>query len=167
MQDVIIVCEDSFGLDVKCIIDAINDEQLTSGRDALYSIKGYITPNGCEFRTSLMEYLGRIEADADYRNDKFVMGIRNPQHKYKAACMMEKGNALFIPIRAPWVMDLPHAKYAKGCIIAAFCMKENAEIGEYVTLFHSMLGATKIGKYSTAMGYSNLTTAEIGERVYI
>ena len=167
MQEVIIVCEDSFGLDVKCIIDAINDEQITKGRDAAYSVKGYITPAGCQYRTGLMKYLGCIDTGTDYHNDRFVMGIRNPQHKFEAASIMEKGNASFVPIRAPWVMDMPGTKYGKGCVIAAFVIKENAEIDEYVTLFHSMLGSTKIGKYSTAMGYSNLTTGDIGERVYI
>ena len=167
MQEVIIVCEDSFGLDVKYVIDAINDEQRMNGWEILYTIKGYITPQGCEYRTGLLEYLGSVEPGADYRNEIYVMGIRNPQHKCEVARIMESGNASFTAIRAPWVMDMPEFEYPKGCVIAAFCVKENAEIGEYVTLFNSMLGATKIGKYSSAMSYSNLTTAEIGERVYI
>lgn len=168
MKDLVIVCEDSFGLDVKWIAQEMNAIENQISGQSFYNIKGFIVPNRCSYRTDSMTFLGTIEEKACEPNEVYAMGIVEPCHKVQCVAELKEKGACFVVLRAPWVSVMPTMKYGEGSIIAAHSIKETAKIGNFVTLVQTMLDdGTVVGDYSSVMAYSNLTTSELGEGVYV
>ena len=168
MEDLVIVCEDSFGLDVMLIAQRMNEFWVSEYQYQPFAIKGYIVPEHCTYRTEIMPFLGTIETKKREKNEVYAMGIVNPSHKAVYVRILKSIGARFALLWAPWVLAPLTMKFGEGCIIAAHSIKETAKIGNFVTLFHSMLddGAI-VGDYSSVMAYTNLTTSELEEEVYI
>lgn len=170
MKDLIIACENSFGLDVKRIILAINLHWEKCGWGTPYRIKGYIGKNNLSdnLKNLMSPYLGNIEEWTPAKDEYFVMGIIEPHSKKKAVEWMKARGAQFETLWAPWVMVHTDFKFPEGCIIAAQSIMDSAQIGCFVTLYHSMVGFDAIvGDYSSVMVYANITTSHIGECVLI
>ncbi len=170
MKDLIIACEDSFGLDVKRIILAINSYWEKSGWGTPYRIKGYIGKNNLSdnLKNLMSPYLGNIEEWTPAKDEYFVMGIVEPHNKKHAVEWMKAKGAQFETLRAPWVLAHLDFKFPEGCIIAAQSVMDSAQIGSFVTLYHSMVGFDAIvGDYSSVMVYANITTSHLGECVLI
>ncbi len=169
MKDLVIVCEDSFGLDVKMIAEGMDAYYVKNNRGHLFDIIGFICPENVkeklQFKT--LPFLSTIEDYQVSDNMVFAMGIVDPGRKEKYIRLLKEKNAEFVTLWAPWVLAPLTMKFKEGCIIAAHSIKENAEIGEFVTMFHSMAGGAKVGSFSSIMSYANVTTADIGEGVYI
>ena len=166
MRNYIIVCEDLFGLNVKRIIGEANAYWNRQGQPDRYRILGYITPDGKPLSIRSMSFLGGMKDCSSMSDAEFVMGIVNPQHKEEAVMYMKEQGARFATIRAPWILIPPKMQLPEGAIVAAITIKEYAEIGKFVILYYSMLGAAHVGDYSSIMAYTNLTTAKLGKRVY-
>ncbi len=169
MKDLVIVCEDSFGLDVKMIVDAVNLHKSNNGEEKSYNIIGYICPADVSdrLRFTAMPFLSTIEDYLIPDGIEFVMGIVKPDRKEKYVRFLKTRNAKFTGLLAPWILGPKPESFGEGSIIAARNIKVKAEIGAFVTLFYTMTDSAKIGDYSSIMAYSNLTLSEIGERVYI
>lgn len=169
MKDIIIACEDSFGLDVKNIVLVINNHWEKNGWGTPYRIKGYIGNNISDnLKNLLSPYLGSIEEWSPAEDEYFAMGIIEPHSKKNAIEKMKAKGAQFETLWAPWVMAHLDFKFPEGCIVAAQSIMDSARIGNFVTLYHSMVGFDAIvGDYSSVMAYANITTSQVGNCVLI
>ena len=170
MKDIIIVCDSSFGLDVKRIILAINDYWKMHNWGIPYRIKGFIGRDDIsnDLKQSLSPYLGNEENWNPTANEVFAMGIVDPHRKKETVIKMKEKGAMFETLWAPWVMAHLDFEFPEGCIIAAQSIMDSARIGRFVTLFHSMVGFDAVVEdFSSIMAYANITTAHIGECAYI
>ncbi len=168
MKELIIVADDSFGLDIKKIILSINEYWEAQKWGIPYHIKGYILPRNSELCHSLHPVLGCIEDWIPGEQEYYVMGIVNPQRKQKAVIRLKDKGAVFETLWAPWVMAHLDMKFPEGCIIAAQSIMDSARIGKFVTLFHSMVAFDAVVEdYASVMAYANITTAHIGEGAFI
>lgn len=166
--NVIIVCEDSYGLNVYTIIEAINAAALTRGT-LKYNVIGFLNDNidtmsKFELPAPLLGAVSgwdcRVEAT-------YVLAIRIPEHKRCAAETLKAKGAVFETIIAPWVQKSPVFKHGEGCIIANYNFKYKSKFGNFVIMDTCMCESVEIGDYSTLCPFVNITTATIGERVYI
>ena len=165
MKDLIIVCEDMFGMDVRMIVETYN-----RFNEPLYRFKGFIGPEDMpmEYRERLTPFLGTVEQWQPDPDECYAMGIVEPARKEKYVVSMKENGARFVTVRAPWGSIPDDMQFGEGCIIAAYSILTSAQIGNFVTLFDSMVGYDAVvGDYASIMGYSNITTAHIEEGAYI
>ena len=169
MVDLIIVCEDSFGMDVRMIAEAINDHLAAIGQEKAFRITGYLCPKGVALKqnSDRLPILGTIEEWTPKPNERFAMGIVSPGSKELAAVSLKNRGAQFVALWAPWVLAPPTVQFGEGSIIAAYSIGADAQIGKFVTLYNSMVANSVIGEYSSVMAYSNTTSAEIGKKTYV
>ncbi len=170
MKDIVIVCEDSFGLDVKMIILKINAYWEEQKWGTPYRIKDFLKfrPMDEDLTRLMTPDLGYMEDWDPMPEERFAMGIVNPQHKKQAAGLMKEKGAVFETLWAPWVIASLDFQFPEGCIIAAQSVMDSAKIGRFATLFHSMIGFDAIvGDYSSIMAFANITTSHIGECAFI
>lgn len=164
MHDVIIICEDSFWKDIYFIIECINKKCLK------YNVIGLICNEsnfGMIETTERIPLLGTINSWNPISDEYYVMGIRNPYNKeYAAKTMMSKGCA-FCTLVAPWMIKHGDIQYGEGCILAGYSIKPMARIGNFVTLYGTMLDVPQIDDFCTLEVFSNVTNAKIKKRVYI
>ncbi|MBQ3157481.1 MAG: hypothetical protein IJB81_11295 [Clostridia bacterium] len=163
MLDIIIVCEDAFGLEVYWLTQEINKVQ------PIYHVKGFLSDRKDPFGgiPAPAPILGTIEEWKPYDAEKYVMGIRNPAEKKRVATLFKARNARFATLYAPWALMLGDFSAGEGCIIANTNAKPNARFGDFVTMDMLMAESVNIGSYSTLEAFSNITSATIGEGVYV
>ena len=164
-KNVIIVCDDIYGLDVCSIINAINNNQTSS-----YHIIGVISDQKQPFGNiqSNLAILGTIQDwDPGSVNASYVMGIRNPKRKEFAANLLKKRGAKFETLIAPWVLLPSEFLVGEGCILANYNCKYMSKFGDFVTLDAVMCESVEIGDFSTLCPFVNITSAKIGKRVYV
>ena len=167
MKELIIIADDSFGLDIKKIILSINEYWQGQNWGTPYHLKGYITPQDSQAGIG-SPVLGHIEDWVPDEEAYLVMGIVNPQRKKQAVTLLKDRGAVFETLWAPWTMAHLDMKFPEGCIIAAQSIMDSARIGKFVTLFHSMVAFDAVvGDYASVMAYANITTAHIGEGALI
>ena len=169
MEELIIVCNSSFGLDIHFIVDQINEERIKNGLEAAYLIKGYLLPNsvdGLQIDNSTL-ILGTIEEWIPGEGEVYAMGITEPSIKENYVAVLKTKGARFVTLCAPWVLVPPEVTYGEGCIIAAHSIKKNAVIKNYVTLFYAMLANAEIGDFTSIMAFSNVTNASICKGCYL
>lgn len=170
MKNLVIVCDSAFGLDVKKIA-LLSSKFWKEHYDCdIYTIKGFIGADtvGKPLQDLLIPYMGPIDEYSPVQNDYFVMAIVDPVKKKETVKRLKAKGAIFETLWAPWVMAHLDSTFPEGCIIAAQSVMDSARIGKFVTLFHSMVGFdADVGDYSSVMAYANITSAHIGECVYI
>ncbi len=168
MKNVIIVCEDTYGLDVYLMIRDIN-ERTPATSVAPYQPLGFIsdTPNPFGKVKPPYPVLGTVEDWVVEEGVYFVMAIRDPLRKEKAVLCLKSKGARFVTIIDPWVPLPPDCKVGEGCIIACYVCKDGSRFGDFVTLDTVMCEAVEIGDYSTLCPFANITNAPIGKRVFV
>lgn len=165
-KKIVIVCEDTYGLDVYAMIDAIN-QSVNSERK--YSVVGFVSDIQNIFNDIEMPapFLGTIKSWQVQKNISCIVAIRNPSNKKMAVeCIKEKGG-VFETIIAPWTILPQRFEHGEGCIIASYSFKNYAKFGDFVILDSSICESVEIGDYSTLCAFSNTTSAKIGRRVYV
>ena len=162
---IIIVCEDTYGLDVLAIVEAINH---SNGLNR-YSVLGFICDNIKAFDDmDLPVYLlGKISEWVCSGKERYVMAIRNPLHKQKAAELLKRKGAVFETLIAPWVHTPPEFTAGEGCIIGNYLFKNKSVFGKFVIMDNIICESVEIGDYSTLCPFVNITSSNIGQRVYI
>ena len=168
MTELIIVCEDLFGLEVLSLIEHINQKSNEKGRGAVYKIKGYISDVDNPFGklSCSIERLGTISGNYAFDNEKCVMAICNPQSKQRAVETLKVRGAEFQTIVTPWT-NAPLLQIGEGSIISAYTIKDGIKIGKFVTIIGSMLSNHVIGDYSTVLRFANVAGDEVGKGTYI
>ncbi len=169
MKKLIIICDSNFALDVKLIVDSIQEYWQEQNWKLPYTFHGYVCADYAKLKLNdkVLPILGTAEEWSPQQDETFAMAIVDPtKKKYYVELLKEKG-AHFEVLWAPWVLAPLTMKFEEGCIIAAHSIKEGAKIGPFVTMFHCMLGAATIGEYSSIMAFSNITTATLGSQIYV
>ena len=168
MKELIIVAENAFGLDIIKLIWAINEYWEGQKWGVPYHIRGFIVPKVCQLDWCSHPVIGFIEDWIPTERECLVMGIVNPQRKKQAVTMLKDRGAVFETLWAPWVMAHLDLQFPEGCIIAAQSIMDSAQIGKFVTLFHSMVGFDAVVEdYASVMAFANITTAHVEEQAYI
>ena len=170
MYDLVVVCEDMFGLDVLAITKFILDDCKRKGTEPEFRVKGVICPEQMRHPVDSVRhaYLGTLEDCRPSPEERYVLGIKYPDHKKMAADELRSRGAQFTSLWAPWVLgSKDELSFGEGCIIAAHSIKEDAVVGSFVTIFNSMVSDGCIGDYSTLMTYANVTNARIGREVLV
>ena len=167
MKDVVIVCDDLFGLEVYSILEEINKTRAAKGQEALYNILGYISFCESPFGSvkHSIERLGGIEDRTPSNGESYVMAVTSPALKKRIAGIMEPKGCRFETVIAPWTRRKAD-EVGEGTLLAAFSVKSGLKIGRFVTAVESMLIARPIGDYSTIMRFANIT-GNIGTGSYI
>lgn len=168
MQDLIIVCEDIFGLNVLSIVDAINSTAVKKGLPPIYRIKGFLlTKEGCPFPGHpTIPTLGTVDEWTPSKEERFAMGAQDPSSKEASAKLLKDKDASFVTLKAPWVL-FPEMVFGEGCVIATQSIVPGAVIRDFVTLFYPMVAEVVIDDYSTLLAYCNATNAHIGKRCFL
>ena len=168
MKNVVIICDDLFGIEVFSILQAINKYNAKAGKEPEYKVVGYVCDNGKLFEENdvLLPYLGKIEDREPVSPESYIMAILEPCRKEQIALLFHDKGAVFEIVFAPWVICPAAVKCGEGCIIAARSIKSDIIIGRFVTLIETMVSGHLFGDYSTALRYSNIT-GNVESRVYI
>ncbi len=164
MKKIVIICEDSFGLDIKMLIQRINAFREEQGQDAPYRIVGFLRyqPVDEELSHLLTPDLGSVEEWVPGSDECYAMGIVDPLHKKRAVELLKAKGAVFETLRAPWVIASLDFQFPEGCIAAAQSVMNSARIGSFATLFHTMIGFDAVvEEYSSVMGFANITSSHI------
>lgn len=164
MHNIIIACEDTYGLDVYIIIEAINAYKAKK-----YNVLGFLNddPESWGEINPPAPVLGTISSYSGEKDAAFVIAIRDPEHKRMAVEKLKAQGAVFETIIAPWVQHPLEFEHGEGCIIANYNFKYRSKFGNFVIMDTCMCESVEIGDYSTLCPFTNITTASIGKNVYI
>ena len=168
MKNIIIACNDVFGLEVYSILKEVNNWYKRRKEESIYNIIGYISDSEKPFGKfdGFIPRLGSIEEWTPLKEgETYVLGILKPESKQQTVESLTKKGCCFEMVRTPWVLS-PPIKIGVGSFVAAYSIKGGMKIGNYVTLIESMLTSRSIGDYSTVLRFSNIT-GNIGKSVFI
>lgn len=168
MRNIIIVCEDTYGLDVYMIIKAIN-ASAPEKHSKKYRVLGFLNDNSDRWAelTLPASVLGRV-SDWNCRLEAaYVIAIRKPENKRIAVEKLKAQSVEFETIIAPWVQHPLEFEHGEGCVIANYNFKYRSKFGKFVIMDTCMCEAVEIGDYSTLSPFVNITSASIGKNVYI
>lgn len=165
MSSIIIACEDTYGLDVYMMIEAIN----ASRSEKKYTVLGFLNedPDTWKNIDPPKPILGRISDWRCQMESKYIIAIRKPKHKRMAVEKLKAYGAEFETIIAPWVQHPSEFEHGEGCIIANYNFKHKSRFGDFVIMDTCMCESVEIGDYSTLCPFVNITTASIGNSVFI
>lgn len=167
MKDVIVICEDIFGLEILSILEDCNRWQRKRGLQAPYSILGYISEKEKPFGdlAENIHRLGDIEHWTPTGDEWLVMGIKMPERKKAVAEQMKARGCKFETVAVPW-MIAGSFPIGEGSVIAAYSVLPGMTIGRFVTIIGAMFSHHFIGDYSTVMHFANVT-GDVGTCSYI
>lgn len=167
-KNVIIVCEDIYGLDIYTMVEAIN-ARARELSTAQYHVIGFISDEQNPFNgvVSPAPILGEIRTWQVDSNIGFIMGIRNPKKKEIAVRTLKSKGAFFETLITPWTLLPFEFEAGEGCIIGNYSCKHKSVFGDFVILDTVMCETVEVGNYSTLCPFANITNAKIGEKVYI
>ena len=170
MTDVILVCEDLFGLELLFLLRESNKmlEKNGEGINQIYRIHGYVSDLPDPFRgfESGLPYLGTIAAHENPERFRYVLGIAEPASKRRAVETIIERGGRFQTVFSPGMLA-PNLKLGRGSVVFAYSAKAGLELGEYSTVIDAMLSCHKIGAYSTVMHFANVAGDEVGADCYI
>ncbi len=167
MRNIIIVCEDFYGMDVFMIVEAINAHAVRKAQQ--YRVLGFLHDNPGSWAEFVppAPILGNISDWACKVETRYVIAIREPEHKRIAVEMLKARGAVFETIIAPWVQHPVEFEHGEGCVIANYNFKYKSKFGNFVIMDTCMCESVEIDDYSTLGPFVNITTATIGKSVYI
>ena len=168
MKQLVLVCEDSFGVEVYSIIHGINAERLKEGKPVEYELIGFICDKGnpfVDFNIDI-DYLGPISEWEPKHGEKCVLGIADPASKKKAVESLKSRGAVFETVIAPWIRGPMGIEIGEGVILSAYSCANGVHIGNFVTLISPMLSGHVIGDYTTIMRFANMA-GDVGSGSFI
>ena len=170
MQDIIVVCAGGFGREVHALIRAINRHAKTEGKEEPYNILGFLSdvPDALDGIKIDSKIIGDIQNWQPKGSEVYALGISSPKSKEKLSTMLKNRGAKFVSLVSPELYIPETTKIGEGSIILAYSIGECAKIGRFVNVNGSMVGNDAvIGDYNTTTGFTNVTNAIIGKRVFI
>ena len=164
--DIIIACEDTYGLDIYLMIRAINT--WGDGRKK-YHVVGFVSDAPDPFGKTAppCPVIGSLSDHDAPENTVYTVAIRDPAHKESAVQALRSRDARFETLIAPWAMLAREYKVGEGCIIGNYCFKSRSEFGDFVIMDAAMCETVSVGDYSTLCPFVNMTNATIGKRVFV
>ena len=170
MQDIIIVCAGGYGREVHALIRSINRHAKAEGREEPYNILGFLSdvPDALDGIKIDSKIIGDIQNWQPKGSEVYALGISSPKSKEKLSTMLKDRGAKFVSLVSPRLYIPETAEIGEGCIITAYSIGDNVKIGRFVNINGSMVGNDAvIGDYSTTTGFTNVTNAIIGKRVFV
>jgi len=173
VKEVLILCEDLFGLEAYAIVQESNSyverERLQSDK---YNIAGFLSlsedagypfgdiPIDKPVYTSVNQWIEHGKLD-------LVMGIKRPLSKEETSKIIHKNGGSFVSILTPWTLVPDHYTIGEGCLISNYSFKEGSVFEDFVTMINVMSETSHVGCFSTIDALTNVTNAEVGKRVMI
>ncbi|MBP5489020.1 MAG: hypothetical protein J6Y10_00265 [Lachnospiraceae bacterium] len=171
MQNVVIVTDGLFGLEVFSILEESNKWYAQRNREQGYHIDGFVFLNdgpdaaGTKFPAAV---LGTVNDWVPTEGVSIVLGVKDPARKRMTVQFLREKNVRFETVIAPWMLAFDKwLNVGEGCIVALYSAKPGLEIGNFATVIHSMLSGHKIGEYSTVMRYANIAGDSIGNDCFV
>ena len=164
MKDLIIVGAGGLGRKVFVCLRRLN-------QDNEWKIRGFIDDNAnaldgvkCD-----LGIIGRISDWQPTEDQVFVMGISDSHTKRVISDFLKSKGAKFETIVSPDVILGDYVEIGEGSVVMTpYNVESGVQIGKFVTLLGSTIALDgKLGDYSTTGGFANLTSANIGEEVYV
>ena len=167
MKNVILVCEDLFGLEVFDLLVQSNLWYRQNGREEAYRVLGYVSdaPDPFGDTPCPLARLGTLSDHAAAEGTEYVLGIAGPAAKVRAVEAIKARGGVFATVYCPWILAIG-ISVGEGSVVAAYSIKPGMELGPYTTTIESMLTPKKVGAYSTILRFSNIT-GNVGERAYV
>lgn len=154
-----------FGREAYYLVQAINEV------NAMYEIIGFLddNPNALEGKKIKCPILGTVNDWQPSDDEVYAIGIASCKIKEKIANILVSKGAKFVTLIHPAALINKEAIIGTGCIIGGrSSVGALTRVGDFVHIAGSMVGQDAIiGDYSTTTGFSNITNAHIGKRVFI
>ena len=170
MTELILLCEDLFGIEILELINQINLRSVQNNCIPKYKVLGYLSNKKAPFGNISfpLQRLGSINDWQTSAGERFVLGISKPESKNYAVKVLKEKGARFETIIASWSTDtFLGISVGEGSIVWAYSVKRGIEIGNYVTVIGAMLSGKKIGDYSTVLRFSNIAGSAVGTCTYV
>ena len=167
MIDIILVCDDLFGLDVYSVMEQVNIWNLRNGYQERYRILGYISDSEAPFGNvkHSVKRLGSIHGWKPLADERYVLGVKMPDRKKQVVAELKGVGCIFQKVYTPWMLA-PVIEIGEGSVVSAYSIKPGMKIGDFATVIDSMLAYHSIGDYSTVLRTSNIT-GDVGNSAYI
>ena len=147
MKDLVILGAGGCGLDMACLVEAINE----SCRE--WNILGYLDPDPEIKGTKRLGYrvLGTDSEAPKYRDCHFLLGVGDPRLRKRIVDSLGEENYNWATLVSPTAGVHPSIKLGKGAVIGRYTdMLPMCKIGKYALVnLHVVLGhAVEIGDYT-------------------
>lgn len=168
MKNVILVCNDLFGIEILEIINQINLLSLDESGVPKYKVVGYLSEKENPFNNILtsVKKIGSINKWVPSANEIFVLGIKEPEEKFKAVKILKEKGARFLSIMAPWTVA-PVLDIGEGSVISAYTIMKGIKFGKFVTIIGAMISCHKVDDYSTILRFSNVAGNDVGKCSFV
>lgn len=170
MKDIIIVCAGGFGCEVYDIIECINRKAEEKGEEKPYNLLGFLSDVYVDLSSKKVNstVIGDIQNWYPKGNEVYALGISTPKDKERLSNLLKSRGAKFETLISPYSIVHKDVEFGEGCIVTAYSISRGAKIGNFVNVMGSMVGSgAVIGDYSTTTGFTNITNATLGKRVYV
>lgn len=166
--DLIVACEDTYGLDVYMMIMAVNARAAAVGGKS-YRVLGFISdePEAFGQISPPVPLLGTIAGWNAEGDARYVMAIRDPARKRRAVAALKQKGAAFETLVAPWVLLPSEYETGEGCIIGNYSCKHGSRFGDFVVADTVMCESVTVGEYATLCPFSNITNSTVGSDAFI
>ncbi len=170
MEDIVIVCAGTYGLEILSVIDAINLQKIRNGEDPAYNILGFLDDNlnALAGKNISIPIIGTISDWHPIGNEVYSIGAAFAKTKEKLATKLKDRGCKFETLIAPWSLVSDDCIMGEGCFITAYSISAGVKLGNFVNINASMIcPGSVIGDFSTTTGFSVVDNATIGKRVFI
>lgn len=170
MKDIIIVCAGGFGCEVYDLILDINEAAEKNNEPKPYNILGFLSDVDVDLKSQGIDtpIIGKIQDWYPIGNEVYALGISTPASKEKLATLLKSRGAKFETLIHPSCYIGRESILGEGCIVTGMSIGRGALIGDFVNIMGSMVGGgAVIGSYSTTTGFTNITNAHLGKRVFV
>ena len=140
-MDIIIVCDDLFGLEVYSIIKEINGYIDKNNLDCeKYNVLGFLSDEPSVFDEKQINLPVFCDMNKWKVSDKeyYVMGIKIPSKKEKAVSLLKEKGARFSSVVTPWTIMPDNRNIGEGCVISNYSFKDGAVFEPFVTMINVM-----------------------------
>ena len=154
------------------LIKPINNLSRDTHSEPAFKVLGFLDddPHAMDGKVCDIGIVGGIHDWEVKPEERFVMGIANPQVKEKLAKVMLDKGATFVNVIHPWVQIVPGATYGMGFVAyPGATVGPDVHVGDFVTLLYTGLGHdAKVGNYCTISSYCGINGyVELGDRVFV
>lgn len=171
MQDIVIVCAGTYGIEQYTEINEINRILISKGKPPAYRILGFLSDEFVDLKAKKVnaEIIGSINDWEIKGNEKYVVGLSRPVQKKKVVSILKEKGACFETIISPYAYVSKDIRIGEGCFISGGSRVScGVKLGNFVNINGSMIcGGATIKDYSTTTGYTVIEDATIDEGVFI
>ncbi len=171
MQDIIIACAGTYGVELFNEITEINKKADRDNTPIPYRILGFLSDVKVDLskRGIKADILGTVQDWIPKGEEKYVIGLSRPAQKKKVSDLLKRKGAKFENIVSVYSKVSQDIIMGEGCFITGGSFVScGVRIGDFVNINGSMIYAgAQIGNYSTTTGFTVIEDARIGDGVFV